>query len=357
MAEIKWIKITTNMFEDEKIDFIESLPDGDAIIVIWIKLLAMAGKCNAEGFIFLTEKIPYTEDMLAHKFKKPLPTIKLALETFAKLEMIHLDDEGFLCITNWSKHQNVHGMDKIREQGRQRVAKYREAKRIEKTSVEECNGNGNAGCNVTCNVTVTDGNTDVTQQNKNKNKNNIYNNIGDFVTDVTDGEISEKTKSGTSQKDIDDFFEEVWSEYPNKKGKASVSAKTKKALFKLGKEKVLQAIERYKEYVASEHERGFDLQYKHGSSFFNSGYLDYIEEQSDAPPKSERAAPLEQSADNIVPFVSTTQEPKRERYTETGERILTAQEWQEQLEAERIAKKRAELMAEGIDPDDLPFDI
>ena len=50
MGDVKWIKITTNMFEDEKVDFIESLPEADTILVIWIKLLTLAGKCNANGF-------------------------------------------------------------------------------------------------------------------------------------------------------------------------------------------------------------------------------------------------------------------------------------------------------------------
>ncbi|TJX14987.1 hypothetical protein E9840_04595 [Tissierella creatinini] len=53
MAEVKWIKLTTSMFEDEKIDFILSLPEGDSILLIWIRLLTMAGKCNSNGFIFL----------------------------------------------------------------------------------------------------------------------------------------------------------------------------------------------------------------------------------------------------------------------------------------------------------------
>ena len=126
MAEVKWIKITTNMFEDEKIDFIESLPESDAILVIWIKLLAQAGKNNMNGFIFLTESIPYTEEMLSHKFRRPLNTVKLALGTLKQLEMIEYDDEGFMKISNWEKHQNIEGLDKIREQTRLRVARHRE---------------------------------------------------------------------------------------------------------------------------------------------------------------------------------------------------------------------------------------
>ncbi|HHV27944.1 MAG TPA: DnaD domain protein [Tissierellia bacterium] len=126
MAEVKWIKITTNMFEDEKIDFIESLPEADAILIIWIKLLTLAGKCNAGGFVFLTEKIPYTEEMLSHKFRRPLNTVKLALKTLLELEMIEFDDDSFLKITNWNKHQNIEGLERIREQNRLRQQKYRD---------------------------------------------------------------------------------------------------------------------------------------------------------------------------------------------------------------------------------------
>jgi len=129
MADVKWIKITTTMFEDEKIDFIESLPESDAILIIWIKLLAQAGKINSNGFIFLTEQIPYTEEMLAHKFRRSLSVVQLALQTLKRLEMIQFDDSGFLRISNWEKHQNIEGLDKIREQTRKRVAKHRENQR------------------------------------------------------------------------------------------------------------------------------------------------------------------------------------------------------------------------------------
>jgi len=130
MADIKWIKLTTDMFDDEKIDFIISLPEGDSLVVVWIRLLAMAGKNNAGGFIFLTENIPYSEDMLSHKFKKPLNVIKLAIKTFKELNMIEFDESGRLIITNWSKHQNIEGLDKVREQNRLRKKVERERKKL-----------------------------------------------------------------------------------------------------------------------------------------------------------------------------------------------------------------------------------
>lgn len=144
MADVKWIKITTDMFEDEKIDFIISLPESDAILVIWIRLLALAGKCNAGGYIYLTEKIPYTEDMLSHKFRKPPNIVKLALETFKKLGMMDFDENGIF-LSNWDKHQNVEGMEKIKEQTRIRTNRYREKlKQL-------------PHCDATCDATVTVG--------------------------------------------------------------------------------------------------------------------------------------------------------------------------------------------------------
>lgn len=145
MAEIKWIKLTTTMFEDEKIDFIESLPESDSILVIWIKLLTLAGKCNMKGYIFLTENIPYNEEMLAHKFRRPLNIVRLAFETFRKLGMIEIDEGNGIYISNWEKHQNIDGMEHIRELTRERNKKYRERKKQSRLT----NGDVNNDVNVT----------------------------------------------------------------------------------------------------------------------------------------------------------------------------------------------------------------
>lgn len=61
MSDVKWIKIVTDIFDDEKILLIESMPESDSLIVIWFKLLCMAGKMNNGGVLMLNEKIAYTE--------------------------------------------------------------------------------------------------------------------------------------------------------------------------------------------------------------------------------------------------------------------------------------------------------
>ena len=131
MSNVKWIKLSINMFEDEKIRLIEQMPDADTILVIWVKLLAQAGKTNASGYIYLSKNIPYTDEMLATIFNRPLNTVRLALETFKSFGMIEIDEDSFIAISNWEKHQNTAGLEKIREQTRNRVAKHRDKKQLE----------------------------------------------------------------------------------------------------------------------------------------------------------------------------------------------------------------------------------
>lgn len=129
MAEIKWIKITTNMFDDEKIKLIDAMPERDTIHYIWIRLLVQAGKTNAHGYIFLNENVPYTDEMLATIFNRPLNSVRLALQTLSNFGMIQVQEDKLIQIVNWEKHQNVEGMDKVREQNRLRKQKQRAKKK------------------------------------------------------------------------------------------------------------------------------------------------------------------------------------------------------------------------------------
>lgn len=143
MSNVKWIKLSTQMFEDEKIRLIEQMPEADTILIIWVKLLSQAGKTNANGYIYLSETIPYTDEMLATIFNRPLGTVRMALEVFKQFGMIEIDNDSFINISNWDKHQSLEGLDKIREQNRQRVARHRERKRLENSNEDvTLHGNG-----------------------------------------------------------------------------------------------------------------------------------------------------------------------------------------------------------------------
>ncbi len=118
MAEINWIKLRVDMFDDEKIKIIQSMPEGDTILVIWIRIIALAGKCNAKGLVLIEDEFPYSDEMLATIFNKPLATVRLALGTFEKFRMIERTEKRYLYFQIFEKHQNTEGMEKIREQAK-----------------------------------------------------------------------------------------------------------------------------------------------------------------------------------------------------------------------------------------------
>lgn len=149
MSEIKWIKIRTDIFDDEKICLIDALPDRDAIIVIWIKLITLAGKLNSKGVLAISKNIVYTDEMLAQSFHRPVNTVRMALGVFENFGMIEKID-GVIMLPNWEKHQNIDGMEKIKEQNRNRATRYRQ-----KQKLLAQNNESNVINNVMDNVTVT----------------------------------------------------------------------------------------------------------------------------------------------------------------------------------------------------------
>lgn len=167
MSDVKWIKICTGLFDDEKILLIEGMDNADAIIIIWLKLLCMAGKLNNSGVFKMREGMPYTADMLATIFKRPVNIVKEALDVFERFGMIKTVD-GIITVPNWEKHQNIDGLEKIREDTRNRVQRYRERrKEAEESEQNETQKDDEKSCNVTvtlCNAT----------EKKRKEKNRIY---------------------------------------------------------------------------------------------------------------------------------------------------------------------------------------
>jgi len=172
MADIKWIKIVTDIFDDEKILLIESMPEADAMIVIWFKLLCLAGKTNNSGVFMMTERLYYTDEMLSTIFRRNINTIRLALKTFEGFGMIEVVN-NIITIPKWDKHQNIDGLDKIREQTRKRVALYRENQK----QLTECS------------ATVTQGNATEQEQEQDKRKEKI------FVADSDESKLSLLLKS------------------------------------------------------------------------------------------------------------------------------------------------------------------
>lgn len=205
MSDIKWIKVVTDMFDNRKIKQIETLPEGDAIIVIWLKLLCLAGNVNEQGLVYFTKEIPYTEEMMSTEFHRPINTVRLALKTFEQFGMIEIIND-IIMISNWEKYQNIEGLDKVREQTRLRVQKHRA-----KQKLLACNDS-----NVTGNVTVTKSNATEEELDK------------EIETDIDiEGENRNKESLSSSYRQVLELYSSICVSYPKLR---SLSESRKKAI-------------------------------------------------------------------------------------------------------------------------------
>lgn len=98
---------------------------------------------------------------------------------------------------------------------------------------------------------------------------------------------AKKNCEKSNKKAINECFERLWKQYPNKRGKGHVSDAKKKVLYQIGEEHIQRALKRYLDGLEK------DASWRkpqNGSTFFNSGYVDYLDENYEKPPepKSQR---------------------------------------------------------------------
>lgn len=138
MGEVKWIKISTDIFDNWKIKQIKAMPEGHKMVCVWFQLLCLCGKCNESGLIVLSGKVVANDELLSNIFGEDLKVVQLSLRTFEAFGMIEITTDGVTKISNWDEYQNADGLDKLREYERVRKAKQREKNK--KLEEEKCPG-------------------------------------------------------------------------------------------------------------------------------------------------------------------------------------------------------------------------
>ena len=194
MADVKWIKVTTDVFDDEKILLIESLPEADSIIVIWFKLLCLAGKQNNSGVFMMGNRIPYTEKMLATIFRRKEATVTMALQTFEQFGMIELIDD-VITIPNWGKHQNLDQMENRKEFMRNYMKEYREKQKLLSATGCKPNSKPNSKPNVNCADKIREDKNRLEEEREEKNNNKpIRHKYGEYQNVLLSDSDLEKLK-------------------------------------------------------------------------------------------------------------------------------------------------------------------
>ena len=126
MADVGWVRLSTRLFENRKIKYLLNQPKGAELVLLWVHLLCAAGTVNDGGRVYISQNVMYTPQSLAADFGVPKTIADKALTLFQDLELIEVESDGCIQILGWEKHQNVTGLEKIREQNRLRKQKQRQ---------------------------------------------------------------------------------------------------------------------------------------------------------------------------------------------------------------------------------------
>ncbi len=243
-----WLKLNEGFFDDKVIKKLRRLAGGDTYVIIYLKMQLLSIK--TEGKLFYEGVEGSFEEELALDIDEDVENVKVTVSYLEKLNLIEssIADEYVLpCVL---------GLIGSESESAERVRRYRENKN--KLLLQ-------------CNDTVTDSNANVITSNT-----EIEIDI-EIDKDINNKNIVQSnctsSNSKVSKAEIEMLFDGIWKLYPNKKGKGQVSDAKKKKLYEIGLDELTRAIERYQSELAKDSWRVA----QNGSTFFNSGYIDYLD--------------------------------------------------------------------------------
>lgn len=252
-----YLKVKDNFYDSEEMIILQNMPDGYLYSDILMKLYLRSLK--SEGKLMFKDRIPYNSTILAQVVRHSVGVVEKALQLFKELGLIEILDNGsiyLLDIQNYIGHSSS-------EADRQREY-YNKIKSEKNNLLLPCK-----------------------KSNKKPCKKSYMNSTPEIELEIKKEKEIEKNKSIV---EVDDFFESIWSLYPKKEGKGSISKSQKLKLFKIGIEEITRAINRYKQKIQKE---GIEKKYiKQGSTFFNSGYIDYLDSNSNVSEVKTEKQPL-----------------------------------------------------------------
>jgi predicted phage replisome organizer len=241
-----WLKLKDDFFAQKEIKKLRRIAGGDTYTIIYLKLQLLSIKSDGK-LIFEGVEDNFIDEM-ALTLDEEIENVKITLMFLQKHGLIEelRNDEYFLpkvCESIGSESSSA-----------ERVRRHRMGQKM-----------------LQCNTSVTNSNVIETKRNT-EIEIEIEKDI-DIKKDI------EKKLKKEKDKYIDDFFAEIWKLYPRKNGKSAVTKKAKVELYKLGLEKVTKAINKFKAQMQKEN-REIEF-YMYGSTFFNGGYIDYLDSNSE----------------------------------------------------------------------------
>lgn len=213
-----WLKLQKDFFKRHDVRIVEGMTNGKDYVLFYLKMLVES--ITHEGALRFSESIPYDAEMLSIITNTNVDIVKSAVKIFTELGLMDVFDDGTIYM------QEIQKMIGCETEWAEKKREYRSNELCKKDNVRTKKDN--------------------VRQEKEKEK------------DI----------------DIYNVFISLWKLYPNKKGLAQVSNKSKKAIYNIGYDKFKQCIERYEKHLKENPWK----KPQNGSTFFNSGYVDYLDE-------------------------------------------------------------------------------
>ena len=253
-----WLKLPDDFFRQKPIKKLRRIAGGDTYTVIYLKMLLVAIKQDCRLYFDGVEEDFCTE--LALDLDEDLDNVKVTVSFLLSQGLMVKDEEAEYLLTECDK------MVGSETAGAQRVRDYRNRKAL------HCNTDVTPvlrDCNVEKEI-----DTRVREDTRDREESESEKEKREEIEIREDKDTPAHKAQRT--KDTNALFEYLWNLYPKKRGKGSVSLTQKKKLLKIGKDPMEQAIRNYMHDIEI---NGTDMKYvKNGSSFFNSGYVDFLPE-------------------------------------------------------------------------------
>lgn len=112
MEKVRWIKLSTDIFSNRKIKILLKERDGDTYFRMWIQILTIAGECNRNGGLYISDNSPFKVEDFTNIIGKSSKTFTKVLQKFVDLGMLIYKDDTYF-VKNWNKYQSTEKFNKI----------------------------------------------------------------------------------------------------------------------------------------------------------------------------------------------------------------------------------------------------
>ena len=112
MGQVGWIKVSTDIFSNRKIKILLKEKDGDTYFRLWIQILTIAGECNRNGGLYISDNVPFKIEDFTNIIGKSSKTFTKVFQKFIDLGMLIYKDNTYF-VKNWNKYQSADKLKKI----------------------------------------------------------------------------------------------------------------------------------------------------------------------------------------------------------------------------------------------------